>query len=75
MAGKEQTRTLTIRVPEDVHEALRTLAFATNTSINEIAVRALRDHLAHEGHRRAVEAFLAQARRRYRVALDKLADL
>jgi predicted transcriptional regulator len=70
-----EVRALTIRVPEDIHEALRGLAFATGESINEIAVRALRDFLASEGHREAVDAFFGRAQERLRVAFDKLADL
>jgi len=66
---------LTIRVPKDVHDALRTLALASGKKINELVLRAIRDYLGASGHREAVDNFLAQARDQYRVALDKLADL
>jgi predicted transcriptional regulator len=68
-------QTLTIRVPKEIHEALRTLAFATGTSINDIVLMAIADHLGSRGHRDAVEGFLRRAQEQYRVALDKLADL
>lgn len=73
--GDEKIRTLTVRAPEDIHEALRGLSFATGESINEIAVRALRDFLASEGHREAVDAFFRRAQDRYRLAFDKLAGM
>jgi predicted transcriptional regulator len=71
----KEIQALTLRVPREVHEALRTLSFATDTSVNELILRAVRDYLSEEGHRAAVDGFLAQARDRYKVALDKLADL
>ena len=69
------TQQMTVRMPRELHEALRTLSMATGQSSNEIVLRALRDFLAGEGHREAVSAFLEEARENYRVALDKLADL
>ncbi|HEV8683170.1 MAG TPA: DNA-binding protein [Actinomycetota bacterium] len=68
-------QTLTIRVPKEIHEALRTLAFATGTSINDIVLKGISDYLSSQGHRDAVEGFLRRAQEQYRVALDKLADL
>ncbi len=75
MQPREEVQALTLRVPREVHEALRTLSFATGTSINELALRALRDFLAEKGHREAVTASLGKAQDQYRVALDKLRDL
>jgi hypothetical protein len=72
---REEVQVLTIRVPKDVHEAVRTLAFATDSSINDVALRAIRDHLATGGHRKAVEGLGARVIEQYAVALDKLADL
>lgn len=71
----KEIQTLTLRVPKDIHEAVRTLAFATNSSINDVALHALRDYLADEGHRQAVESYLRRAQQQYRVALDKLAGM
>jgi hypothetical protein len=44
------------------------------TSINDIAVRAISDYVADQGRQDAVGTLLEEARGRYRVALDKLAD-
>jgi hypothetical protein len=71
----KEVQQLTVRVPREVHEALKTLSVATGVSVNEITLSALGDYLAGEGHRQAVEAFFDEARETYRVALDKLADL
>ena len=70
-----ESQALTVRLPGELHEAVRTLAFATESSINEVVVRAIRDYLSGEGHRQAVDRFLRRAQTNYRVALDKLADL
>jgi hypothetical protein len=71
----KEVQVVTLRVPIEVHEALKTLAFATESSVNEIALRALSTFLAEEGHREAVDGFSKRVREQYRVALDKLADL
>lgn len=70
-----EIQALTLRLPVDVYEAMKTYSFATQTSLNEVALRAIRDFLANDGHREEVSAFLDKARDQYRVALDKLADL
>jgi hypothetical protein len=75
MEDERQVQQLTIRVPREIHEALKTLSFATDRKVNEIVLSAVRDYLAGEGHREAVDAFFEEGRERYRVALDKLADL
>ena len=72
---EREIQQMTIRVPRDVHEALKTLARATDASSNEVVLRAIRDYLGTKGHRQAVERFLGEAQSQYRVALDKLADL
>jgi hypothetical protein len=66
---------LSVRAPRDIHEALRTLSLATGKSINDIVLCSIRDYMGSTGHREAVDGFLEQAQERYRVALDKLADL
>ena len=71
-AGVQQ---VTLRMPREVHEAVKTLSSATGTSINDITLAALRDYLSTEGHRKAVDTYFKEARQVYRVALDKLADL
>lgn len=78
MARKRETQevqVLTVRVPKDLHEAIRTLAFAQRTTINAVVLRALADYMGSEGHREAVEGYLRRARVKWRVTLDKLADM
>ncbi|MFN2491149.1 MAG: DNA-binding protein [Actinomycetota bacterium] len=71
---KADTHTLTVRMPREVYEVLRTYAFATDQKMNEAVVTAVSRYLAAEGRREEVGAFLQKARQEYRVALDKLAD-
>jgi predicted transcriptional regulator len=66
---------LTVRVPKDLHEALRTLAFVQKTTINDIVIRSVADYMGSEGHQKAVEGLLGRAQEKWRVALDKLADM
>jgi predicted DNA-binding protein len=70
-----ETVQVNVRVPKEVHEALRVLVAATGQPANEIVLRALRNYLATDGHRAAVRAFAEQATKQYAVALDKLKDL
>lgn len=70
-----EARVLTVRVPGEIHEGLRTMAFATGTSINDLVLRALRDYMADAGRREEVAAYIREAQQQFRVALDKLKDL
>jgi hypothetical protein len=65
---------LTIRVNDDLHEAVRAAAFATDSSVQDLVTRSIANYLADDGRREAVETVLRRARSQYRVALDKLAD-
>ncbi|MGH2821038.1 MAG: DNA-binding protein [Actinomycetota bacterium] len=73
--ARQETKQLNVRVPRDVYEALRTYAYAADTTINDAVVRALLDFLASKGREEQVGAFLKRARTQYRTTLDKLADL
>jgi hypothetical protein len=66
---------LNVRVPREVHDALRILVAATGQTANEVVLRALMNYMATEGHRAAVRAFADRAMDQYAVALDKLKDL
>jgi NRPS condensation-like uncharacterized protein len=72
---RQDVQQLNVRVPKDVYAALRTYAYATDSTINDAVLRAVVDFLAARGRQEEVDAFLKVARRQYRVALDKLADL
>ena len=70
-SGKE---VLTLRLPGDVLEALRTYAFFTRRSMNEVVNGLVMDFLAGPGRLELTEAISERARSDYRIALDKLAD-
>lgn len=66
---------MTVRLPAEVHEALRAVAFARGGSLNDAILRTVGDFLADKGRREAVDAMATRVREKYRVALDKLKDL
>jgi hypothetical protein len=59
-------RAITLRLPEAQHEALRTLAFIEETSINELVLRAVRGYLAAQHRIEKFDAMLDRARASYR---------
>ncbi len=70
-----QTKQLNVRVPSELYDALRTYAYATESTINETVLEALVDFLSTRGREKQVDSFLRRAREDWRTALDKLADL
>lgn len=66
---------MTVRLPFEVHEALRVVAFGTGVSLNHVVLRAVGDYLADKNRRETVDRLAGQVREQYRVALDKLKDL
>jgi hypothetical protein len=68
------SKTLTIRVPEDLHEQLLTYKFFTGKSVNEVAVSCLGEFIAGAGADEMVAAMGDRARVDYALALAKLAD-
>ena len=78
MAAKETKDTIqvTVRLPRQEYEALRTYTFLTNASQQDVLARALREFLTAHGSRgEEFDALFDRAREQYAVALDKLADL
>lgn len=71
----DDIQTFLVRMPSELHEALRVFAHATDKSMNDTVVRALTGFLSAEGRREEMDALIEQGRQRHRVALDKLADL
>ena len=70
----QEVQQLNVRVPRDVYEALRTYAYATNSTLKDAAVCALVDLLSEQDVKRS--GCVSEARRKaWRVDLDKLADL
>jgi NRPS condensation-like uncharacterized protein len=72
---RQEVQQLNVRVPRDVYEALRTYAYATDSTINDAAIQALVDFLSTKGRQKQVDTFLEHAREDWRAALDKLANL
>ncbi|HEX4580261.1 MAG TPA: hypothetical protein VH498_09700 [Candidatus Dormibacteraeota bacterium] len=64
-------RAITLRLPEAQHEALRTLAFIEETSINELVLRAVRGYLAAQHRIEKFDAMLDRARAQYRELLGR----
>lgn len=70
-----ETTSLTVRVPAEMAEALRTYAFVTNASVNEVVKRAITDLLQTHARADMVEAAFQATLTQHAVALDKLAHL
>ena len=68
------THQLPLRLPEDVYVALKTQATYADRSMNEIAVEALRIHLADAQRQAEIDKAATRVRKRYRQALDRLAE-
>jgi hypothetical protein len=64
-----------LRLTEDELSAVRAFARTTDTSMNDVIRRAIREYLAGDARREEFNALLEQTKERYAVALDKLADL
>jgi hypothetical protein len=64
-----------LRLTEEEMTALRTFATVTNTSMNDVIRRAIREFLSGDARREEFQAILRDAQERYSVALEKLADL
>jgi len=70
-----EVQVVTLRVPREEYQALKSFAQLTGASINDVGLRAIREFLAGEARQDEFEAVLQEARAQYRVALDKLADM
>jgi predicted HicB family RNase H-like nuclease len=66
---------MSVRMPQEVHEGLRTFSQLCGKSMNDIAVQALREYLTVHGRDVEVDRLMHEALDRHRVTLDKLADL
>ena len=66
---------LTVRLPAELHEELRTYKLFANRPINDVVVGLIRDFLAGPGREEIARGMTARAKSMYGVALDKLADM
>lgn len=72
---KRETQTFTVRMPRDEYETLRTFAFVTDRSINDVVITSIRHYLSSTGKSEEFRDLVGKARSQFRVALDKLKDL
>jgi predicted transcriptional regulator len=63
---------LTIRLPDELAEALRSYAFVTDASANEIVEAALAEYLKAHAHTDIVRAAFDKALHLHAVAFEKL---
>jgi hypothetical protein len=75
MATTTERRALTLRLPPELHEELRTHAYLTHRPINETLTELISQWLKGPGRDEMVRAAGDDARKVHRVALDKLRDL
>lgn len=69
------TTSLTIRLPDEMADALRTYAFLNETSVNDTVKRAVVDYLQQHGRADVMRAAFEKVLADHAVALDKLKDL
>jgi hypothetical protein len=75
MATDKEAQVVTVRLPMDEYEMLRTFAFVTKSKINEVVRKAVLSFLAQEGRQEEMDAIIERVRRGRRLALDKLAEM
>lgn len=68
-----ETKQLPLRLPKQTYDALKTAAFFTERSMNEIVTAALEQYLDTEGRTALLAASVKKTRTRYRDVLDRLA--
>lgn len=69
------TQAFLARLSAEEHAALRGFAYATDTSMNDVVRRAVREFLAGPARREQVRSATAKLQQQYAAALDKLAGL
>ena len=65
---------LPVRLPDDVYVALKAHATYSERSMSDITVEALRALLGDETRRAEIDAAADRVRKKYRRALDRLAE-
>jgi hypothetical protein len=70
-----QRDVLTVRLPAELHDELRTYKFFTKRSINDLVVELIHDFLSGPGRKEIEHGMTEQAKARYGEALEKLADM
>lgn len=75
MTTAQPTTNLTLRLPAEMAETLRTFAFVTDSSVNEAVKRAVAEFLTTHARAEMVQAAFEKTLSDHKIALDKLADL
>lgn len=75
MSKQKNAQVVTVRLPIDEYEMLRTFAFVTKAKINEVVRKAVLSFLAQEGRQEEIDAIIDRVRQSRRQALDKLAEM
>jgi len=65
---------MTVRMDAGLHDAIKSFATATETSVNSVVQRACADFVASPGRRETVETFFHRAMAQFGTAVDKLPD-
>lgn len=74
MATAAERRDFLVRMPAEDHAALRSLAFLSGRSMNDIVCSVLHEYLKNEGREQLVDSSIRAGQESMRVLLDKLAD-
>lgn len=70
-----QRDVLTVRLPAELHEELRTYKLFANRPINDVVVSLIEDFLAGPGREEITRGMAERVKSRYGGALDKLAEM
>lgn len=71
----QSARPVTVRLPEELADALRNYAFVTGVSANDVMKAALVDFLRANAQTDMVGAAFQQVLQKHAIAFEKLADL
>jgi plasmid stability protein len=69
------TKQFLLRMGNEEHQALRVMSATTGHSMNDLALRALREFLAGVGRDEEFEIAAEKVGARYRAVLDKLGNI
>ncbi|MGH3505004.1 MAG: hypothetical protein ACRDQA_29540 [Nocardioidaceae bacterium] len=75
MTATQTRQALTLRLPPELHDELRTYAFLTGNSINETITDVLANWIDNAGKDEMVRAATTRGHKSHRNALDKLRGL
>jgi hypothetical protein len=71
----KDTQQTSLRLPREDFNLARMVAEAMGISFNELVHNAILEYISAQGRRDLIQKHMQEAAERYRIALDKLADL